>query len=276
MSVRIENLYLYPVKSLGGIEVTDAILTGQGLAGDREWMIVNEQGQFVTQRQLPKLATIQPILTAEGLLLTSHNGGSHEVTLNTLGKAISVRVWKHNCQAFVAHPNTNQWLTSAVNSPTPLQLVRFDSSHQRPTDTERFGPHHTLFADAAPYLFASTASLNALNKKLIDQGSAPVTMQHFRPNIVISGIPAFAEHKTQTLTDGNQITFQFIDHCQRCAVITINPNTGEKHPKQIPFKALAEINPMPNTPAAPAFGVNAVMLQGAGLTIHKFDMLQEN
>lgn len=91
-------------------------------------------------------------------------------------------------------------------------------------------------------------------------------MRHFRPNIVLQGLPAFAEHDVQTLTLGDN-KLKLVDHCQRCVMITVNPDTGENLANALPFRELAALNPMPTNAKAPAFGVNATLLGGTAPSI---------
>jgi uncharacterized protein YcbX len=156
---------------------------------------------------------------------------------------------------------------------------------------ERFGVDcHTVFADAAPYLIANQASLDALNRELLEQGKKSVDIRRFRPNIVINGEPeAFAEHTLTTLQrDPTQdapsdYRLSLIDHCQRCVITTIDPDKGARDDDMTVFKTLARINPMPQLPgteqrskAAPAFAVNALLAGGHDTIIQCGDALHSD
>ncbi len=259
---------IYPVKSLAGISVTSAILTGAGLKGDREWMLIDENGKYATQRKHPLMATIRPSIKNGQLSLSNLNG--HSITLKQpcVQERTPVSVWEDHFQAIPANKEYSAWITESVKSKTPLQLVYFDKKIQRGIDRNRFGPGHTFFADGAPFLVTNTASLNTVNQALNKEQLAAVSMLRFRPNIVISGLAAFDEHRPLQLhSQSNTSIITLKDHCQRCAVIIVEPSTGVRSPASLPFKILAAINPMPNNNKAPAFGVNSVLSQGEGNTI---------
>lgn len=263
-TVRIDSLHHYPVKSLGGASLQQSLAAPTGLENDRRWMVINSRGKFVTQRQLPQMGAVKAHVV-EGFLKLTHpsQGGCTPTFTESAPK--TVKVWKDECQGMPADTATNAWLTHACNSQNALTLVQFDSNFTRPPQKARFDHQSTLFADAAPYLITNIASLEALNTALIAKDEPAVEMVRFRPNIVLSGLEAFTEHQVHVLKHRKSgACFQLVDHCQRCAIITINPHTHQPHPKQSPFKILATLNSMPNNAKAPAFGVNA-MLDGEGV-----------
>ena len=262
--ITLDSLHIYPVKSLKGLNVPQTRATTDGLLHDREWMVVNENGRFVTQRQLPELGQISARLT-QGVLALSHpTKGKIEIPANNAGQIAPVSVWKDECEGVLTNACVGQWLTKTCGSASPLQLVQFAPQFKRPPQQQRFGKHSALFADAAPYLLASTASLKALNERLKTYGEPTVEMIRFRPNLVFSGLPAFAEHTITTLQhEPSGAWFELVDHCQRCSIITIDPATAIPHRAQSPFKTLASLNPMPNNAKAPAFGVNSVLKEAS-------------
>lgn len=265
--VTIEQLWVYPVKSLAGIPLNVSVLQTTGLANDREWMIVDGNGRFVTQRQLPQLATIKTALREDELFLSHARAGEIAVPQPT-GESVSVKVWRDDCRAFAAAEHINQWLQEALGHKQPLSLVCFDKRQPRPTNPERFGDFHTFFSDGAPFLVANIASLRALNERLLLDHQTPVDIRRFRPSIVVSGLPAFAEHHCRYLRrPDSDAVLGLKDHCQRCSVITVDQSTGVPSSDTQPFKTLAQINSMPGNPKAPAFGVNSVLTAGAGSEI---------
>lgn len=269
--VSINALWIYPVKSLAGIPLSSAKLTPAGLAGDREWMLVDDGGRFVTQRQIPQLATLGTAWK-NGQLTLSHRGQSVTVHASEARTSRSVTVWRHDCSALMAPAPINRWINEQLKPDTPLTLVRFDPAHQRPLEHERFGQAHTHFADAAPYLISNQASLEALNQRLAERDEPQIDMRRFRPNIVLSRLPAFAEHRLTSL-QSEALHLALIDPCQRCAVITVDQSTGERTPTGSPLRTLASINAMPGKPKAPAFGVNSLLKKGDGQVLRVGDLM---
>ncbi|MGH1370793.1 MAG: MOSC domain-containing protein [Cellvibrionaceae bacterium] len=262
-NVTIEKLIVYPVKSLRGIEVAQWPITPQGLQYDRHWMLVMPNGRFVSQRQLPKMALINTAIANESLTLSAEGYG--EVSLPLVGSNQSERfqatVWRDECDVIEASVEVSAWLNNVLQPAKPLRLVSIADNFIRPqSNPERFGEEtFTAFADAAPFLVANTASLDQLNRQLQQQQSPLVDMRRFRPNIVISGLAAFEEHRVQRLSHNDGLALNLRDHCERCIMTTINPDNAEKDPSMQPFKTLLDLNPMPDNHKAPAFAVNATL-----------------
>ncbi len=272
--VTIEQLWIYPVKALAGIPLASATLLPTGLAGDREWMLVDADGLFMSQRKLPSMATIGTALR-DGRLVLSKQGHGDIVVAPPNGDTRSVKVWKSVCEAFVADAEVNDWLKQALAINTDVQLVYFDKRTVRAVDRERFGPYHTYFSDGAPYLVANLASFNALNQHLQASQLAPVDIRRFRPSVVLSGLSPFAEHTYTALhATASEAQLGLRDHCQRCSVITVDQDTGIASPAQHPFAALAQLNSMPGKPKSPVFGVNTVLVAGEGVEIRCGDQWQ--
>ena len=204
--------------------------------------------------------------------------GRGEVTLppdGAAGKRIATKVWGDPCEATDLGEEISLWLTSALESESRLRLVRMAPGFVRPQSRpEHLGEHtHTHFADSAPLLVAVESSLARLNNELRARGMNPVPMNRFRPNIVVSGLDAFAEHRTSGL-ESDGYALKFCHPCERCVVTTIDQSTAHKDPDWQPFKTLRDINPVPGKkPAAPAFGQNAVLVRGSGQRITLGDRL---
>lgn len=258
--LRIEELWIYPVKSLAGIRLQEAGLTPLGLAWDRHWMIVDSSGTFVTQRKLPQMALIRTALSATHLQLSA-GAQQLEIALAVPASAETgtASVWGDVCAVLDEGDAAAAWLTTQLQSRSPLRLVRMAEHFRRPQSApERFGAATTRFADAAPCLLTNQASLQALNAALQAQGLTPVDMRRFRPNIVVSGLSAFAEQHTPSLHH-EDCTLLLCDPSSRCVITTIDPDTGVKDPAQEPFKTLTRLNPMPAKAHVPAFGMNTTV-----------------
>ncbi|MEE4246067.1 MAG: MOSC N-terminal beta barrel domain-containing protein [Kangiellaceae bacterium] len=274
-NVTIEEVNIYPVKSLAGISMHSAELLSTGLKYDRYWMIVNPKNQFVTQRTMPSLALIKTALSDSHLTLTNANGESVEVPIDyERDKVEKSSVWSNDVEVVDAAPSdVNQWLTKSIDAPFSVRLVKMNPKFSRSNHYKVELPNGnpavvTHFADAFPFLVANSASLHKLNELTNEQ----FLMNRFRPNIVISGIEAFSEHECESLA-GDNYAFSFNYPCERCVMTTIDQATAEKHPEQLPLKSLVGINPMPNSISAAAFGENALLVSGEGEIISVGDQL---
>ena len=242
----ISSLHIYPVKGMRGISLDHAELTPEGLRHDRRWMVVRSDGRFVSQREEPRLALFETRLDEAGVGLALEGHGTVRIPLGAAGdETTSVRIWRDLCEARDEGPEVSRWLTMALASPEPLRLVRMATGFRRPqSQPERFGADtSTYFADAAPFLVTSEASLEALNRDLQSRSLQPVPMDRFRPNIVVSGLAPFAEHELQRLEGPGWIL------------------------------SLQRLNPAPTGRQMPAFGQNAALRRGTGSHLRVGDPL---
>lgn len=276
--LRVTGLTVYPVKAMRGIALSGARLKPEGLEHDRRFMVTRANGRFVTQRDLPRLALVDTALDAQGVELTARGMNPLKILFEDAGgKRVAVRIWGQECAAVDRGEAVSAWLTEALQSPEPLRLVAMAPEFVRPQGkpAELGADTHTLFADAAPFLVANEASLAALNRDLEEHGHAAVPMNRFRPNLVLNGLAAFAEHTVPGIA-GPGYALRFAHPCQRCVVTTIDQATGRRDPQREPFRTLARLNPMPKQPGAPAFAQNATLAEGAGATIRVGDTLTLN
>ncbi len=262
--VIVDQLVVYPVKSLAGISLTESPLDASGLEGDRQWAIFKADNHALTQRQNPRMALITPQLTEEGLRLSAEGFG--EIAIENPKQddtSISFTVWKDTCYGNLADNESNQWLAEVLQEKGALRLAKIAPKQVREFhEPERFSVQGPYFSDAAPYLVTNTASLEALNQHLTAQSQPHIDMRYFRPNIVISGVTAFSEQNHSTLSSTDKtLQLQLIDYCPRCSMITVDPDRGAFLPKAHPFKALSKLNSMPDNPKVPAFGVNTTLTQ---------------
>lgn len=266
---RVSGLYVYPVKSMKGIALQEALLTPKGLEHDRRWMVVRADGRFMTQREEPCLALIHTRLDEHGVTLSRDGHGSISIPFESAGgKPLQTRIWQDDCAAQDEGDEVSGWLSAALGSKEPVRLVRMAAGFERPqSQPQRFGAaNKTVFADAAPFLVANESSLERLNRELGTQGLAPVPMNRFRPNVVVRGLQPFAEHRTATL-DSEGWSLALVDHCVRCLVTTVDQETGQRDPAREPYQTLRRLNPAPGEKSPPAFAQNAVLGSGAGARI---------
>lgn len=275
--MHITQLSIYPVKSLRGITLEEAELAETGLAHDREWMLVDSVGRFVTQREMPAMATISVSLNAETLRLEHP---SREPLCVPLGEPDelggrprrTVYVWQDACEALDEGDEASAWLTAVLGDlkGSRLRLVRFAPEYRRAVEADFLGSDeqaHTRFADGYPLLVVNTASLDALNEQLVQQDVKAVPMSRFRPNIVVEGAQAFAEVEWTELAAETGVRLGLRKPCQRCKIITQDQQTGEAPVLKEPLRSLVLMNTQPGWRGA-FFGQNAIVLGGVGSTLH--------
>ena len=275
MEVSITALNIFPVKSLGGITLDSAELTEKGLKYDRNWVIVDHAGVFLTQRQCEKMATISTTLTDLALVLSAPGHQSLEVPLALHeGEYKSVTVWKDTCDALYEGEVSSHWLTSVLGSwnDQPVSLMRLvDGKTVRGKDLKDGTSTSISFADGYPLLITSNGSLESLNGSLIENGAPEVGMERFRANVVIAGPKLEREDRFSELSS-KSYSLKMVKPCQRCKIITIDQERGEIPVKKEPLKTLVKVNPFSDNPGA-FFGENAIVANGIGAQIAVGDKL---
>lgn len=276
--IEIAQLNVFPVKSLRGIALEHTRLDVRGLAFDRHWMVTDDSGRFVTQRELPAMATITVRLSPQALMLEHASASPLVVDLAPTSESrVEVVVWQDRCLATDEGDAASHWLTGVLGAwrGGPLRLVRFAEEHRRSVDARhlRGEQSHTAFADGFPFLVTSERSLDALNRRLVAQGLERVTMDRFRPNIVVRGLAAFEEDRLDRLqrADG-AYDLGLRKPCSRCAITTTDQATGEIVNAREPLRTLMAMKTQPELPGA-YFGQNASLLAGEGETIAVGDTL---
>jgi len=274
----IKQLCIYPVKSMRGISVQAAELTPRGLKYDRNWMAVEENGTFLTQRRIPLLATIQVSMVDDKLRLTGPSGDSILIPLKTSNlKEVKVNIWGDECRALDEGDEASEWLAAKLHQSNkkPIRLVRYHDSFRREVDHnyQKGENAHTAFADGFPFLVTSTASLEALNGQLAGSGSKPVEMNRFRPNIVLDGLPPFRENELNEFTaSDNRYKLGIRKPCKRCKVTTVDQFSGEIEEPKEPLRTLTRMKTVPELNGA-YFGQNSTLVLGEGEVIKVGDMV---
>jgi uncharacterized protein YcbX len=268
----IEQLWIYPIKSCAGVRVEEAELTDTGLLYDRAWMVVDEQGQFVSQRELPRMALIQPSFKFGQLVLRAPGMLSLHLALDAAEEPATVRVWDDTVQAYDMGDVAAQWFSDFLGPDAPpalkrLRVARFDPEVQRPSDPKWTGGREagTQFADGFALLITSSASLDELNARLVGAGQGPVDQRRMRPNIVLGGLQAHDEDRTGTLrvqTDDGQALLEPVKPCSRCSIPDVDPDSAAAGTAVSDtlrgYRADARVN------GALTFGMNAIVLEGDG------------
>lgn len=253
MAATISQLIVYPVKGLKGIAVESALATPRGLAHDRRFMVVGPEGRFLSQREVPAMATIWTEMAGGELLLAAPDAGEIAVPLEPDGgEALEVEVWDTRCAALAPSPGADRWLTTVLER--PCRLAYMPDTTRRESKPRRAGPGHLVgFADGYAHLVISEASLAALNARL----ARPVPMDRFRPNIVVRGCEPFAEDGWADFTAGGA-ALRMAKPCGRCQVTTTDQSTGEVTGPE-PLATLSAWRMSPEFGAQ--FGMNAVTVR---------------
>ncbi|NDK56082.1 MOSC domain-containing protein [Pontibacter fetidus] len=231
---KISSLYIYPIKSLGGISLKEATVQERGLQYDRRWMLVDEKGGFLSQRKFAQMALLQVHLQHDGLLVAHKHNVLRPLFIPfdaPQEKEITVTVWDDTFTAKEVDGITSEWFTKALGM--PARLVYMPESSRRHVDPDyAFAEEVVSFADAYPFLLIGQEALNNLNAKL----DAPVPMNRFRPNIVFTGGQPHEEDTWETFTIG-EVQFRAAKPCARCVLTTVDQQTGIKGAE--PLKTLA-------------------------------------
>jgi uncharacterized protein YcbX len=286
MTARIVGLHIYPIKSCAGIDLREAELTRAGLAHDRRWMLVDDGGQFLTQRQLPRMALIRTALAEAALRLDAPGMETLDVPLD--GSELSsgveqVVVWRDTVPARAESERAADWFSRFLG--VTCRLFKVDVQAHRaareewveswraahPDLAEPFEGEHVFgFADGFPILVANQASLDDLNGRLAAQGKAPVPMDRFRANIVVAGDDwdAFDEDHTVGLTAG-PAHLALVKPCTRCPVPNVDQATGEAGDE--PGLTLAAYRQLE---IGVVFGMNAIVAERGQLVLRVGDPVE--
>lgn len=221
--MRLEALYLHPVKSARGVRVTTAEVEPRGLRYDRRWMIVNTDGRFLSQRQDPRLGRIVPRLEVDRLRLRRDGAADLELPLGDPGGARrTVTVWNDSVEAADLGDEAAAWLDDLLGA--GHRLVRMPEDAHRPVDPAYGRPGDEVsFADGYPFLLTNLASLEELNRR----AGHTFEIERFRPNLVISGAEPFAEDGWDAVTVG-EVRFRVAKSCLRCSITTLDPASGTR------------------------------------------------
>ncbi len=221
--LQISHLYIYPVKSLGGIEIAKVQLTDRGMEHDRRWMLVDERGMFLTQRNFPAMALLKTSIRDRHLIITEkdHKDDALVLDLGPAGSAtLKVDIWDDVCDAVHVSGAADNWFSEKLKR--NIRLVYMPDDSRREVD-ERYASNKeiTSFSDGYPVLMIGQSSLDDLNSRLKD----PVPMDRFRPNIVFTGGSPYQEDEMKQFKISG-MDFYGVKPCGRCVVTTIDQNTA--------------------------------------------------
>lgn len=274
----ISELTMYPIKSCAGIALTEAVITASGLsyAGvcDREWMLVDGSGLFLTQREYPRMACLRITIAGDTLRVDTDAMATLSISLkaNADAQKITVQIWETEVIADDAGEEAAIWFSQALG--TRCRLVRFSPQAQRYANTKWTGDTlaPTRFADGYPLLLIAQASLDDLNRRAIAQGRQAVPMNRFRPNIVIDGVEAFEEDYAASYLLQNGIQLRPVKPCPRCPIPAVDQLTGEVGASPVDILQSYRANPIVDGEIT--FGMNVILEQGAGLVLRIGDEVE--
>ena len=267
-TVSVASLHVYPIKSCGGIALTEALLIETGIEFDRAWMVVDPSGLFVTQRELPRMALIQPTLKTSDMVLRAPGMLALHVALDRVEERVIATVWSDEVAAYDMGDLCAQWFSDFLGR--PLRLVRFDPEQKRLSDHRWTGDidAENGFTDGFPILVSSVAALAELNRRLRSQGLSEVTLARFRPNLVLDGLDAHGEDALDEIafaTDDGPVRIKLVKPCVRCPIPDIDPATAE--PGHAVGDTLAGYRADARLDGKLTFGMNAVIVEGFGCTL---------
>jgi uncharacterized protein len=257
--LQISELYIYPIKSLGGIAKETVEITNTGLKHDRRWMLVDDNNMFLSQRTHPAMALLQPAETDTSIVVTHKNNPTQSITIpfyNEGKEMIQVTIWDDVCEAVEVSTSCSNWFSDMLQM--NCKLVYMPDETMRLVD-KRYAINNeiTSFSDGYPILMIGQASLDNLNTKL----SEIIPMNRFRPNIVFTGGHAHIEDEMELFTI-NDIQFLGVKLCSRCVMTTINQQSSAKGKE--PLKTLATYRTKNNKIY---FGQNVLQQQNGSIAV---------
>jgi uncharacterized protein len=264
--LQISRLFVYPIKSLGGISVPSALLTDRGFQYDRRWMLVNEQNLFMTQREYPQMALLQTNITEEGISIFHMDNIHERITIPywvSSQTKLTVKVWNDYCEAIFVDRKIDEWLSRKLDVTCRLVYMPDDSLRKVDPRYSVEENNITNLSDGYPLMLLSQSSLDDLNSRL----ESPVSMNRFRPNIVLAGANPYEEDEmAEFMIRG--IRFYGVKLCARCLITTINQDTLEKSKE--PLKTLATYRQKGNNIW---FGQNVIYTNG-GVSLKVADRVE--
>jgi uncharacterized protein len=225
--IRLASIRIYPMKAARAVNLDESRVEPWGLAGDRRWLLVDEDGRFISQREESSLARVVVSCGPDGIRVSAEGRTGLVIAEPPAGAALlKVRVWSSTLLAAAAGPAADAWFSAYLGR--PARLVYLDDPTRRPVDPE-FGRAGDVvsFADGYPLLLTSAGSLGELGGWLAAAGERPVPMTRFRPSVVVAGAPPWAEDRWRRVRIG-AVPFRVAKPCGRCMVTTTDQVTGER------------------------------------------------
>jgi uncharacterized protein YcbX len=254
---KLTQIWIYPIKSLGGISLLSAQVMGKGLQHDRRRMLINETNAGMTQRTFPKMALFKTSIS-NGHLNIKY--GPHELSVdledNDRSHPLNVNIWDDQVEAFEVRPRVSQWFSEMLS--IKCKLVFFPENNSRPVDPRyKVNDENVSLADAYPFVIIGQSSLDDLNSRLVEG----VPIDRFRPNFVFEGGKPYEEDSWRTFAVGD-VRFVGVKLCARCILPTVNQETAERGVE--PLKTLSSYRKWDNKVH---FGRNLVVLDNKTVNV---------
>ena len=261
---QITDLYIYPVKSLKGIALKEAHTGIRGFRYDREWMITDSHYHFISQREIESMATLEASINKDSLILHSNTNQLSVPLESEKLDQVRATVWGDICDAYDEGDEVSNWLTEELGEykGSSLRLVRFSAKGERSVPEQYLNgvKAQSAFSDQFPYLITSWESLSKLNQGLNEKKSKEVSMNRFRPNIVVQGVDDLEKMTASDLScDEAQYSFGLRKPCKRCKIVTINQDTGKIIEPKEPLATLVKLK-FSDAIKGAFFGQNAILL----------------
>lgn len=223
VKLTLSEIWIYPIKSLGGIRMTSAKVMPKGLLYDRRWMLIDEAGVFITQRIHSTMAFFKLSLS-DGQFTIDYKGDRIHLPVNAAVSSIPVKatIWDDTVEVFEVSGDYSQWFSQRLG--IKCRLVHFPEANQRPVDEKyRIENDQVSLADGYPFLIIGQSSLDDLNARL----ERPLPMNRFRPTFVFTGGKPFEEDNWRNFAIGKS-RFAGVKPCSRCVLTTVNQETAER------------------------------------------------
>ncbi len=252
-ALKVQDIFIYPIKSLAGIRLNEAEVEERGFKHDRRWMLVDQEGRFLTQRTHHQMALLQVEVNGEMIEVLDKNKPDDRIEFpadQMMESQILVEIWDDQVTANLVDLKLDSWFSQKLGLDCKLVMMP-ESTERKVSSKYAVNDESVSFADGMPYLIIGQESLNHLNSKL----ESPVPMNRFRPNIVFEGGDAYAEDSWKGIKIG-ELDFRVVKPCARCVLTTVDQDTAEKGKE--PLKTLAGYRTINNKVM---FGQNMVALQ---------------
>lgn len=254
----LSEIFVYPIKSLGGISVNSAIAEQRGLKYDRRYLLVDENNMFMTQRDFSQMALLKLSFSENGFEVLNTKDSSHAIIPLTShsNDRLTVTIWDDECNAVRVDSDLDDWFSHAINK--KCSLVYMPDDEKRIVEKNYINDEHIVsFADAYPFLIIGQSSLDDLNARL----EKPVPMNRFRTNFVFTGGNPFEEDNWKDFKIG-EVNFKAVKPCARCVITTTNQDTAERNAE--PLKTLSQYRKINNKVM---FGMNVICKNNGAVSV---------